>query len=141
MRHGRIGRMALLVPSQPRGVVFSASLSQPFTGWLLHLPSVITFPLWGFHLLLFKTLPVLLPEILSFLSICNSSNQNTSLTQAKAKTKLSRISQNALPTLSGTPHPNGNRQLLFIACNKSLKFLLNSKYGIYKFSNSLILDK
>ena len=34
------GRMALLAPSQPRGVVFSVALSQPSTGWLLHFGSV-----------------------------------------------------------------------------------------------------
>jgi hypothetical protein len=43
------------------------------------LPSVTFIPLGVFHLLLFKHLPVLLPEILSFLSIYNSSNQNTSV--------------------------------------------------------------
>ena len=34
----RIGHMALVAPSQPRGVVFSVALSKPSTGWFLHLP-------------------------------------------------------------------------------------------------------
>ena len=41
--------------------------------------------------------------------------------------------------------PDSNSQfsswVLLIACNNSLKFLLDSKCGIYKFSNSQILDK